>query len=296
MLCTTGATGALSLIYRALVKPGERILVENPAFDIFHTLAETLGIMVDRFERSGPDFTIDPDAVAAQIRPDTKLIVVSNLHNPSGMATPEIPALARIAETYGVLLVVDEVYADYAASGDQARPAMQISPNAVSISSLTKTYGLSTLRCGWIVARADIVARIRALADETEFGISTLGHALAALVLEQRPLFDDYRDGIMRRARPIIESYHAHWRAEGLVEGELPDGACIAFPRVVGIEDTNAFSEWLADRCGVIVAPGEYFGRAGHIRIGFARAPADVDYGLQALTDGLMRYRSLSRG
>jgi aspartate/methionine/tyrosine aminotransferase len=52
-----------------------------------------------------------------------------------------------------------------------------------------------------------------------------------------------------------------------------------------------SFSEWLADRCGVIVAPGEYFGAAGHIRIGFARAPADVDYGLQALTDGLIRYR-----
>lgn len=297
VLCTTGATGALALIYKALLKPGDRVLVENPAFDIFHSLARTQGIAVDRFERTGPRFTIDPETVAAAIRPETRLIVVSNLHNPSGMATSALEALARIAEERGVLLVVDEVYADYAApdplTGSASAPAVRLSPNAISISSLTKTYGLSTLRCGWIVAAAEVTARIRELAGEIEFGVSNLTHALGALVLERYETFDAYRDGIMRRARPIIESYHAHWRAEGLVEGELPAGACIAFPRLVGIADTHGFSEWLADRCGVIVAPGEYFGRAGHIRIGFARAPADVDYGLQALTDGLMRYRAL---
>ncbi len=295
VLTTTGATGALALIYRALLQPGQRILVENPAFDLFHTLASKLGIAVDRFERTGPHFAIDPEVVAAAMRPETGLIVVSNLHNPSGMSCDALPALARLAEARGVFLAVDEVYADYAAPSRPVTPAVHLSPRAISLSSLTKTYGLSTLRCGWIIAEAEIVARIRALSDETDFGVSNLAHAMAALVLERREIFDDYRDTIMRRARPIIESYHAHWRAEGLVEGELPRGGCIAFPRLVGIEDTAAFSEWLADRCGVIVAPGEYFGRGGHVRIGFARAPAEIDYGLQALTDGLVRYRDLAR-
>lgn len=296
VLCTTGATGALSLLYRALLRPGDRVLVENPAFDIFHTLARSQGFAVDQFERTGPRFTIDLEALALAIRPETRLIVVSNLHNPSGMATPNLAPLARLAEERGIYLVVDEVYADYAGDEAQIVPVAQLSPDAISISSLTKTYGLSTLRCGWIVTSAPTIARIRALADEIEFGISNLSHALAALVLERRETFDGYRDAIMRRARPIIESYHAHWRAEGLVQGELSGDSCIAFPRLVGIDDTLGFSEWLADRYGVIVAPGEYFGRAGHIRIGFARAPADIDYGLQALTDGLLRYRELAAG
>jgi aspartate/methionine/tyrosine aminotransferase len=166
-----------------------------------------------------------------------------------------------------------------------------LSPALVSVSSLTKSHGLSTLRCGWIVAAPEPIARIRALAEEIDFSISNLSHAIAALVLERPQPFEEYRRETMRRARPIVESYHTHWLNEGLVTGTLPQSGCIAFPRLVGIDDTVGFSEWLADRCGVIVAPGEYFSAPGHIRIGFARPPADVDYGLQALTDGLIRFR-----
>ncbi|MFC0202927.1 pyridoxal phosphate-dependent aminotransferase [Novosphingobium soli] len=295
VLCATGATGALSLIYRALLAPGDAVLVETPGFDLFHTIARLHGLGVDHFTRRGPGFAVDPDEIAARITPATRLIVLSNLHNPSGMAVNQdtLLAVARIAEARGIHVVVDEVYAAYVDADQRPASAVSLSPAIIGIDSLTKSYGLSTLRCGWIVADAAPMRRIRALAEEIEFGVSNLAHAVAALVLERPEPFDAYRTATMRRARPIIESYHAHWQAEGLVTGALPRFGCIAFPRLTGIDDTIAFSEWLADRCGVIVAPGEYFGAAGHIRIGFAQAPADVDYGLQALTDGLVRYRDL---
>lgn len=295
ILCATGATGALSLIYRALVSAGESVLVETPGFDLFHTIAQTNSLLVDTFARRGDGFTIDPDEIAARITPKTRLIVLSNLHNPSGMAVDQdmLLAIARVAEARGIHVVVDEVYAAYIDADVRPPSAVSLSPAIIGIDSLTKSYGLSTLRCGWIVADEAPMRRIRALADETEFGVSNLAHAAAALVLERPGPFDSYRDEIMRKARPIIESYHAYWRHEGLVLGELPRFGCTAFPRLTGIDDTIAFSEWLAERCGVIIAPGEYFGSSGHIRIGFARAPADIDYGLQALTDGLIRYRDL---
>lgn len=298
ILCTTGATGALSLIYRAMLAPGDRILVENPGFDLFHKIAETQGIGVDRFERRGEHFGIDPDALAARIGPKTRLIVLSDLHNPSGMAlAPEtLRAIGDLAEARGITVIVDEVYGDYVDAALRPLPAASLSPAMISVSSLTKSHGLSTLRCGWIVGEPGRIARIRALAEEIDFGVSNLAHAFAALVLEQPKMFEGYRSRIMARARPIIESYHRHWIEEGLLEGALPAFGCIAFPRLVGIADSIAFSEWLADRCGVIVAPGDYFGAPGHIRIGFARAPADLDYGLQALTDGLVRYRDQQRG
>lgn len=293
ILCTTGATGALSLIYRALMAPGDRVLVENPGFDLFHKIAEAHGFGVDRFERRGENFSIDPDEIAARIGPKTRLIILSDLHNPSGMALDRetLVAIGRIAETRGVTVIVDEVYGDYVDAALRPPPAASLSPALVSISSLTKSHGLSTLRCGWIVAEPGKMRTIRTLAEEIDFGVSNLAHAVAALVLEQPKMFDGYRMRMLARARPIIESYHGYWLDEGLIEGALPAFGCIAFPRLVGIDDTVAFSEWLADRCGVIVAPGEYFGAAGHIRIGFARAPADIDYGLQALTDGLIRHR-----
>ena len=293
IVCTTGATGALSLIYRAMLAPGERVLVENPGFDLFHKIADTYGYGVDYFQRRGDGFTIHPAEVAAAITPATRLIVLSNLHNPSGMAlsADTLAAIGALAEARGIHVIVDEVYGDYIAPGLRPPPAVQVSPALISISSLTKSHGLSTLRCGWIVAAEDPIARIRALAEEIDFGVSNLSHAVAALVLEHPDLFESYRAGMMERARPIMASYHAHWLERGLVSGALPAFGCIAFPRLIGIDDTLAFSEWLADRCGVVVAPGEYFGMPGHIRIGFARTPADVDYGLQALTDGLIRYR-----
>lgn len=295
VLCTTGATGALSLLYRALLSPGDRILVETPGFDLFDTVARSLNRPVDRFVRRGEDFTIDPDEVERAMTPQTRLILLSNLHNPSGMgiAPDVLSAIAKMAEARGAIVVVDEVYGEYAGAEFAPAASATSSPALVSVSSLTKIWGLSTLRCGWIVAHPSVMEPVRTLNREVEFGVSNLAHAIAALVLERREQFEDYREAMLRQARPIMESYHAHWLAEGLMAGRLPSHGCIAFPRAIGIDNTEHFSEWLADRCGVVVVPGEHFGAPGHIRIGFAHAPADVDFGLQALTDGLKRYRAL---
>ncbi|WP_328799462.1 pyridoxal phosphate-dependent aminotransferase [Sandaracinobacteroides hominis] len=294
LLCTTGATGALSLIYRSLLVPGHRILVETPSFDLFHTIAASLDHGVDHFERRGPGFAIDPEDIRRALTPATRIILLSNLHNPSGAALDRetLAAIGTVAEAHGAVVIVDEVYADYAGA-DFVAATTDISPNFIRIGSLTKGWGLSTLRCGWIVAEPGLLAQMRALNQEVEFGVSKLAHAMAALVLEDAPRFDGWRDGIMRDARPIMEAYHAHWLAEGLVTGELPTHGCTTFARLTGIRHSEHFSEWLADRCGVVVAPGEYFGAPGHLRIGFAAPRAELDYGLQALTDGLKRYREI---
>ncbi|TCM15419.1 aspartate/methionine/tyrosine aminotransferase [Novosphingobium sp. PhB165] len=297
VLTTTGATGALSLVYRALLAPGERILIENPGFDLFANLAHATGNGVDRFERRGARFQIDPVELEAAIGPKTRLVVLSNLHNPSGMALDDetFRALAEIANRRGVTFVFDEVYGGYA--GEAARPAASrgISPHFLSISSVTKLYGLSTLRCGWIVGDEATLGPIRDMAREVEFAISNLAHGIAALVVENPARFRENTFSVLGRARPIIESYHDHWRAQGLAEGDLPEHGCIAFPRLVGIRDTLHFSGWLSDRCGVLVAPGDYFGAPGHIRLGFAMEPSRLDYGLQALTDSLLTYRETHR-
>lgn len=294
VLCTTGATGALSLIYRALMKRGDRVLVERPGFDLFHAIARAHGYEVDYFGRRGPRYLIDPEEVAARIRPDTRLVVISNLHNPSGMAVDEstLEALAAIAELNDIHVVVDEVYGDYANAAVRPRAAVQISPRLISVNSLTKIYGLSTLRCGWIVAAPTPLEPIRALREEVEFGVSNLAHAVAALVLEHSREFSAYTNEVIERCWPIVEAYWKSWLSDGLIEGELPEFGCVCFPKLVGIDDTEAFSTWLADRSGVIVAPGEFFGAPGHIRIGFAQLPGRLEQGLDGLAEGLKTYRA----
>lgn len=296
ILCTTGATGALSLLYRAFLGAGDRVLVENPGFDLFAGFGEALHVGVDRFERNPLDFRLDPARVAAALRPRTKLIVVSNLHNPSGALAgdAEIREVARIASRAGAHLIVDEVYREYAPAGGRPSPAMTLAENAISVSSLTKIYGLSTLRCGWVAAHPTIVARVRALHDEFEFGVSKLAHAVAALVLENPAPYDAFHRASLDSTRPIIERVAREWLGEGLVTGALPAHGCVWFPRLVGIDDTAAFAQRLSEEHRVFVAPGEFFGAPGHVRIGFAQDPARLEDGLRRLGSAL-RGRGVGR-
>lgn len=294
ILATTGATGALSLLYRAYLAPGDHVLVESPGFDLFEDIAHALRAQVDCFERRGDRFEIDPDEIERGIRSNTRLIVLTTLHNPSGMLVGDdtLRAVARVAERHGIAVVVDEVYGDYADAAARPYSAAQLAPNLVSVSSLTKIFGLSTLRCGWIVADPAVLAPVRSLNDQFEFGVSKLSHAVAALVLESRETYDRYWRGIMAAARAVMQDYFARWREEGLVTGELPDFGCIAFPKLTGIADTQAFSSWLADRHGVIVVPGELFRAPGHVRIGFALSEEELRLALSRFTEGLEEYRA----
>lgn len=292
ILCTTGASAALFLLYRTLLDPGTRVLTENPGFDLFSTFAQALNVPVDRFERNPHDLGIDPDRVAAALHPKTRLIVLSNLHNPSGAlaADSDIREIARLAAKQGAVVIVDEVYRDYVPAS-AAQVAATCGPNVVQVSSLTKIYGLSTLRCGWIVGDPTIIARARALQDELEFGISKLGHAVAALVLENSRPYDEFTHRCLGLARPVLERYHRLWREEHLVEGELPPHGCIYFPRLVGILDSSTFAARLAREHGIFVAPGKFFGAPGHVRIGFAVEPAALESGLAGFTSALRAHR-----
>jgi len=297
VLCTTGATGGLSLIYRTFVAPGDHVLIETPGFDLFRHLAEASGAVVDTFQRSGDRFAIDVAEIEAMLRPETRLIVLSDLHNPSGMALCEetMRALAALAERRGVLLVVDEVYRDYTPAPRRPPAAATLSPAVISLSSLTKIYGLGVLRCGWIVGAMDVVERLRQLNGRIEFGISTLSHAIAAHVLADSSPFDRHSRGYVAQCRPRFQAWFDTMVAEGLMAGVLPEEGCICFPSLPGIADTRAFSEWLIVRSGVIVAPGEYFGAPGHVRIGFCQEDDKLDAGLRGLEEGLRAYARQSR-
>lgn len=292
VLCTTGATGGLSLIYRAFVKPGDHVLIETPGFDLFGYLAEASGATIDRFHRRGARFAIDVAEIEALLRPNTRLVVLSDLHNPSGMAVPQpvLRALAELAERRGFLLVVDEVYGDYASTEQRPGAAARLSPAVISLSSLTKIYGLGVLRCGWVVGAPQVIDTLRHLNGRIEFGISTLSHAIAAHVMTNDAAFGQHSRSYVERCRPRFQAWFDTMVAEGLMGGELPDDGCICFPSLPGIADSRAFSEWLIARSGVIVAPGEYFGAPGHVRIGFCQEDDKLEAGLRGLEEGLRAY------
>ena len=293
LLCTTGATGAMSLLYRALLNLGDHVLVETPGFDLLGLLAAEQGADVGTFLRPGDDFAVDVERIKAALTPRTKLVVLTNLHNPSGMHAThtDLLALAELAERRGFLVLIDEVYGDFATPEERPMPACTVSPHFVSISSLTKSFGLSTLRCGWVVGAPDIVARVRHVAARTDFGVSNLAHAVAALVLENPEPFRAYSNGILSAAAPLVHRFMATWRDEGLVDGAMPRSGCIAFPRLTPVSDTLDFAARLFDRTGIAVVPGEFFGAAGHVRIGFGLPVPVLEQALDGLGAALFESR-----
>ena len=291
VIAATGATSAMAMAIRAFVRPGDHVVVETPGFDLLTQLVQEAGARVSYVARRPPAFGVDPDELAAAIGPDTRLIILTQLHNPSGAALDgdSLEALARVARRARVPILVDEVYADFI--GPEAS-ALRVAPEFIVAGSLTKVQGLFALRCGWLVAAPEHVARIEAANPQGDLGVSKLAHAVAALVLEAPQPFDDHWRSVLAAARPVMARHAQAMIGEGLLAGDLPPHGCMYFPQVVGVADTLGLAEELWAKHRLVVAPGEYFGLPGHIRIGFGGEAGELDAGLQRLHAALASRRS----
>ena len=152
---SAGTSMANHLAMAAIIEPGDEVLIEHPAYGPILDVARYLHADVKRFPRTEETgWAVDPNAVRACITPKTRLIVITNLHNPTSALTPDsvLREIGDIARSVGALVLVDEVYLD-AVYQRTPRTSFHLGPEFVVTSSLTKVYGVSGLRCGWILAR-----------------------------------------------------------------------------------------------------------------------------------------------
>jgi aspartate/methionine/tyrosine aminotransferase len=293
VLCTTGALSGVALVMRAYLQPGDHILIERPHLDTLVQIARQLGAEVTYFDRDGDDAAIDPGQVRALLQPNTRLVLLTNLHNPTG-AFLDDDAMLRLAaalEDHPAKILVDEVYADFAHQYGQGTPACQLSDTFISVNSLSKVYGLSALKCGWIVADAGAIARIAPVHAVSEFGISKLTHAVASALLEDLTYLNEFTSSVLADARPVLQAWATQMEQEGLLKGALPDHGCLYFPRLAGVDDSRDLCARLWRAHKVVLAPGELFQRPGHVRIGFGRSTAQLASGLDGLAQTLRAVR-----
>ncbi len=298
ILCNAGVTGGIEFLYKALVNPGETVLVERPGFDIFWDFARAQGVNVDYFSRAAPLFEINVDDVLAKITPKTRLIMVSNLHNPSGMKVSEevLLRLAKGARERGVIVVVDEVYRDYAGLPDSKVWSPSKAPNVIRLGSLTKVYGLSGLRCGWIIAADAMLDALVPVFMKLDFNASKLGHAVGAALLEAPAEFDAFVEAEIGRSRPAAVEALSRLKSQGVIDIEIPEYGCICFPKIVGVENTKALAQWLMEERNVYVVAGDYFGAPGYLRLGFAIDPGQMNASMERLAEGVEIFRRRGAG
>src|SRR5438094_7098953 len=164
---SAGTSMANHLAMAAIIEPGDEVLIEHPAYGPILDVADYLQGDVKRFRRAEENgWAIEPAEVRRHITPKTRLIVITNLHNPTSALTPEsvLREIGDIARSVGAFVLVDEVYLD-AVYEDTPRTSFHLGPEFIVTSSLTKVYGVSGLRCGWILARPDLAWKMRRLND-----------------------------------------------------------------------------------------------------------------------------------
>lgn len=295
VLVTAGASNAFVLVARALVRAGDAVVVETPVYEPFVTVLNDQGAALAFVARQAADgFALDVDALAAAVTPQTRLIVLTNLHNPSGalMDAETLAQVAAIAREAGAFVCVDEVYRDLAAGASVS--AVSVAPDVcITIGSATKSYGLGALRAGWIITPGALVAALRQAHITYECSLSPYPQAMAARVFgDYYAAYRAHTDAVMAYNTAITFRALRKMERAGLIEGNIPPYGCVAFPRVVGVEDTAALAAWLRDEYGVVVAPGRFFRAPGHIRVGFGGDSTRLAGSLARLGDGLAAYSS----
>jgi aspartate/methionine/tyrosine aminotransferase len=286
VVTSQGASMANHLAFAALLEPGDEVLVEDPTYELMLSALGHLGADLRRFQRPAEaGFALDAEAVRRALTPRTRLVVLTNLHNPTSVFTPPevIQAVVDLAAEAGATVLIDEVYLELTFGTGPVRTAFTQGANVVVTSSLTKAYGLSGLRAGWILAQPDLAERMRRLNDLYGSVPVFLAEQLAARALGRLQVFRDRADALLAANRKA-------WR--DLVEGHPrldPSGLSVGttlFPRLVD-EDADTFIARLRRDHDTSVAPGRFFERPDRFRVGLAGDPANTRSGLERLARAL---------
>jgi aspartate/methionine/tyrosine aminotransferase len=287
VVTAAGTSGANYLAFATLLDAGDEVLLEHPAYGLLVDALEYVGAVVKRFGRTREDgYALDAEAVRRAITPRTKLVVVTNLHNPSSVLTGE-SALREIGETarsVGARVLVDEVYLD-AVYENKPRTSFHLGAQFVVTSSLTKVYGVSGLRCGWILAEAELARAMWRMNDLFAASPVHPGELLSVAVFAQL-------DAVRERFRRIVE-------ADRRVLGEFLDRATgvsavrtewgtTSFLRLAR-GDADEFLARLLARHETSAVPGRFFGAPECFRVGMGVNSEMFAEGLRRIEEALCR-------
>ena len=294
VLVTVGAAEANSIATATLTQPGDHVIVLEPGYRQVAGIAANIGCEVEAFhlvEERG--WRPDLDELAAKLRPDTRLIAVSNPNNPTGaILTPEeVTEITRLAATVGAWVLADEVYRGTEVAGDAETPtfAGQYDPHRLVLTnSLSKAYGLSGLRVGWVIANEETVQAMWRRHEYATIATSNVSMALAELAVEP-----GIRSRLFARNRTLIREGLARLNAwvdstDGLVTLTPPEATALAFIRyhldLPSLEVAHALRE-----DGVLVGVGADFGEEYHLRVTHGLSAEIMDAALARMGETLTR-------
>jgi aspartate/methionine/tyrosine aminotransferase len=285
VVLANACTGANHIVFGLLLDAGDHVAMETPVYEPLLKLARYFGATVDFFERHESNgWHIDPDDVKRALTTSTKLVVLSNLHNPTGCNDSDetIRRIASDAQQLGAHVLVDEVYLEFL-HAQGVRTAARLAPNVMISNSMTKAFGMDSLRLGWVLAEPAMAERGRRLNDLYSNNLAHPSERLALLGLGRA-------EEILGRNHDVLAEHIA------MVDDFVGSHACLSWVRpgygtcgmvrADGV-DVDDLTERLARDHATGIVPGRFFNSPSHFRLAWGVPTDMVRAGLECLGNAL---------
>ena len=290
ILVTTGAIEADFLLSNTLVNDGDKVVILWPAYQALYSTAEACGAQLEFWKLSAKNhFQPDLKALSVIIDKKTKLLVLNIPNNPTGavISKQQLNTILEWAEEYDFYVLCDEVYHELIFQNGIVPPyARSLSKRAISVGSMSKAYGLSGLRLGWIAGPESIIEQFWSYKDYTSISNSPISDYLAQYALDNFARISNRNHSIITKNRETLKQWfeeHSQY-----FDYYLPEAGVLCFP---GIKNIPISSKELAldlfDKKSLLVVPGECFDIPNHLRIGFGGDTYKLEKSLSIFSDYL---------
>ncbi len=283
---TTGASESNFAVIAHLAVPDKHMIVEHPTYpslyEVPRSLSLDLSLMHLKWENR---FKPDIDELRALIKPSTRLITLTHPNNPTGSQIDEktLLEIIDIAESNDIYVMLDETYRDLTFK-EPPPLAATLSKNAISLTSMSKVYGIPGIRIGWAVADKPIIEGIRAVREQVTICNSSLGEAIALEVLRRRK-------GILPKIKSRVLSNYAilkEWmEKQPWLEWIEPEGGVVCAPRLHKRESTMKVCRLLVEKYRTFVVPGYGLEMDDYVRLGYGGSEEELVKGLERLRQAL---------
>ena len=285
-VCLASAcTGANHVVFGMCLEPGDHVAMEAPIYEPLVKLARYFNVTVDFFPRHESNrWRTDPDDVTRALTKNTKLVVLSNLHNPTGGFDDDdtIRRIAADAQQLGAFVLVDEVYLDFLYA-DGVRSAARLAPNILITNGMTKTFGLDTLRMGWVMAEPGLAERARRLSDLYNNNFPHPSERLAFLALSRADqILGRVNETLMRNIGVVDDFVSSH----DALSWVRPRAGTCGMVRVEGM-NVDELSERLENEYATGIVPGRFVEAPNYFRMAWGVDTDTVRAGLDRLAKAL---------
>ncbi|MFD2614760.1 guanitoxin biosynthesis PLP-dependent (S)-gamma-hydroxy-L-arginine cyclodehydratase GntC [Paenibacillus gansuensis] len=288
VIVTTGVSEALFIYYHLRFEPGANVIVPFPAFQTLYEVPRYLGYEVRHLELYAEEnYRVDLERLSSLIDNKTKVIVLNNPHNPTGMtlSNSEFKAIINLAKQHDIEILVDEHYRFIPYDDETLLPSLYNKSNRiVAMGSMIKCFACVGLRIGWVVAERSLIKQMRDFKDYTTHSICSVNDFLAyRLLLHNNEIGLKNKSLVLQNVNEFRKFVKMH---NSIIDWVEPQAGLVAFPYFKDkTENTQRFAERLVKETEVSVLPGEVFERPGYFRVGFGLPPAKFSQAVKKMSN-----------